>query len=104
MTFTLCYKLVVTSIVVQLISYHQLIVCLQADDKRKISICESVASTISVDHPSEEELSSDDDNGEDNGDSSDTASAPSPRPQSMPTPPPAVSNIEPSLPSGLLGG
>ena len=72
-----------------------------------MSICESVASTISVEHPSEEELSSDDDdNGEDNGDdTSDTASAPSPRPPTMPTPPPAApSTVGPSIRRSLPGG
>ena len=84
-----------------------LVDCGQAEDKRKVSICESVASTISVEHPSEEELSSDDDdNGEDNGDdTSDTASAPSPRPPTMPTPPPAApSTVEPSIRRSLPGG
>ena len=63
-----------------------------------MSVCESVASTISVEHPSEDDMSTDDDdNGEDNGDdTSDTASAPSPRPPTIPTPP-APSSVQPSV-------
>ena len=46
---------------------------------RTVSTSESIASTITA--PSEEDMSSsDEDNGEDNGETSDTASAPSPVP------------------------
>ncbi|BFZ19004.1 hypothetical protein BsWGS_22044 [Bradybaena similaris] len=51
----------------------------QGGDRRTISTCESITSTVTA--GSEEEVSSsDDENVEDNGDDSDTASAPSPTP------------------------
>lgn len=47
---------------------HIYLLALQGGDKRKLSMCESVASTISADHPSDPEslTSDDDDNAEDN--------------------------------------
>ena len=54
-----------------------MVVSLQGgDSNRTISTSESVASTMTA--PSDDDLTSDEDNGEDNGDTSDTASAPSP--------------------------
>lgn len=78
---------------------RKLITCnclFQSQDNRKDSVCESVASTISADHPSEDDLmtSEDEDNGEDN-DLSDTDSSPPspPHPPSCPAPHNTISAI-----------
>ena len=79
---------------------------LQAEDKRKISVCESVASTISVDHPSEDDDSSDNDDIIEDNDVSDTDSAPSPRPPSahQTTDPLATGAQANNRPGEIIGG
>ena len=67
---------------------------LQAEDKRKTVVDDNVQFRISADQPSEEDLSTDEENnGKDNGDDSkNSASAPNPQQPAVSTPPASKSD------------
>ena len=60
---------------------NHFVLMLQAEDKRKILVNDNVSFRISADHPSEEDLSTDEENNvKDNGDDSkNSAGAPNPQ-------------------------